>query len=283
MIAPFGSSDNLSGVLWHSSGDAQRLFFAVGGCTSMPITTIARAGGITTVNLSYIFSLLSVGSRVVVYGVADNSFNGGDGQNPYATVNSVSGLSISFPTLNGSTAASTGGRITWCDGMTGPRPSGVMLADVSNGTASTTQQDWTWGTLDVNNTDTANPALGNTCAEFLSGGQNPLNGVFNGAPNANGGASPGLTIDTVTNKIVGWPNEGTSIYQITPDPVNKRWTCSRQTYTANDAAAAPVDTSNNGAPHSTWGTWHRFSYFPQADVFFLINAPDQPARILRIR
>jgi hypothetical protein len=92
-----------------------------------------------------------------------------------------------------------------------------------------------------------------------------------------------MVIDGVTGNIVGWPNEGTSIYQIIPDTANKRWTCKRETYAADDSAAAPADTSPSDGPHSTWGTWHRFNYFPQFDAFFLVNAPDQPARILRIR
>jgi hypothetical protein len=222
-----------------------------------------------------------VGERIVVNGVSDASFNGGDGTNAYSTVSTVTPLTLTFPTSSSTIAISTGGKIVTCDGVSAAHgTAGVLVSDVTGGTATTTKQDWTYATLDVNNVDLGNASLGNTCGEFLSGGATPLNGT--GRSNI-GGISPGMVIDGVTGNIVGWPNEGSNIYQIIPDPTNKRWTCKRETYPAGDSAAAPANTSNSDGPGSTWGTWHRFNYFPQLDVFFLVNAPDQPARILRIR
>jgi hypothetical protein len=234
--------------------------------------------GIATAILSYPLDL-TAGGRIVVNGVTDATFNGGDGANLFSTISSLTGSVIIFPTSSSSLATSTGGAVITCDSASGGQVNGVFAADVTDGSAATTQQDWTYNTLEIANTDTVHPALGNTCAEFLAGGQNPLNGV---GGSDEGGRSPGLTVDTITDKIVGWPNQGANIYQITPDPVNKRWTCERQTYSGLDATAIPADNDIDG-PNSTLGTWHRFSYFPGLDVFFLIDAPDQPARILRIR
>lgn len=281
-ITPSGFSNSqwLSGVLWHSSSDTQRIFFAGGGCAALPISSISRSGGIATATVPYLLRVVT-GSRIVVYDVNDSSFDGGDGTNVYSTVSSISGTTLTFPTSSTTTASSSGGEIVTCDGTNAVHGgNGVLAADVTGGTSSTAKEDWTYATLDVHNVDLGDPSLGNTCAEFLSGGQNPLNGTGSGYF---GGISLGMTIDTVTGNIVGWPNEGTSIYQIIPDTVNKRWTCKRETYPAMDPTAAPANTSSSDGPNSTWGTWHRFSYFPQVDAFFLVNAPDQPARILRIR
>lgn len=281
-MSGFQNSPLLSGTIWHDDANMQRYFFAAGGCAAMPINTISRSGGTVTANLAYAMSL-AAGSRITVYGVADASFNGGDGTNVYATVASISGNTITYPVNNTTTASSTGGKVISCDRGTVHGVSGVFAANISGGTAMTSREDWTYATLDVSNTDAGNPALGNTCAEFLSGGESPLNGT--GAPGSVvGGISPGLTVDAVINKIVGWPNQGTSIYEITPDPANKRWRCTRKTFPANDSTAAPQNTKNAmGAANSTWGTWKRFSYFPQIDAFVLVNAPDQPARLLRTR
>jgi hypothetical protein len=133
--------------------------------------------------------------------------------------------------------------------------SGVFVADISDPT-STTQQDWTAATLaDAN------------CDEFLSGGANPI-----------GSGNPGFTFDSVANDFVGWPNQGNSIYIMTPDVANKRLTCQKETF-----ANGPPNSAQGEANNTTWGTYGRFRYFPGPDVFVLVNDWDIPAYILRLR
>jgi hypothetical protein len=76
-----------------------------------------------------------------------------------------------------------------CGGGTCCPGDGVFVADMSNPT-STTQQNWTAATM-------ADP----NCAEFLSGGMNPINP-----------ANPGITFDSVADYSVGWPNQRNSVY-----------------------------------------------------------------------
>ena len=133
---------------------------------------------------------------------------------------------------------------------------GVFVADISNPT-TTTQQDWTVNTM-------AQPV----CAEFLSGGVNPIIA-----------ANPGFAFDTVANDFVGWPNQGNSVYIITPDVANQRLDCTKSTFTE---WPAQLPTNLAGANTSN-GTFGRFQYFPGPDVFVLINDWDIPAYILRLR
>jgi hypothetical protein len=142
-----------------------------------------------------------------------------------------------------------------CNGGTCTPGSGVFVADISNPT-STTQQDWTAATLaDAN------------CAEFLSGGVNPI-----------GTGNPGITFDSVANNFVGWPNQGNSVYIMTPDLVNHRLTCQKKTF-----ANGPPNSAQGESPNTTWGTYGRFRYFPGLDVFVLVNDWNIPAYILRLR
>lgn len=133
---------------------------------------------------------------------------------------------------------------------------GVMVADISNPTAAI-GQNWTVATL-------ADP----NCAEFLAGGSNPL---------TYGARAPGLTYDTVAQTFVGWPNEGNSVYILTPDVANQRFTCQKQTF-----SGGPPNSAHQGA-NSTNGTYGRFRYFPGPDVFVLVNDYNIPAYILRLR
>lgn len=133
---------------------------------------------------------------------------------------------------------------------------GVFVADISN-PASTTQQDWTAATMaDAN------------CAEFLSGGVNPINP-----------GNPGITFDSVANDFVGWPNQGNSVYILTPDTANKRLTCAKQTF----ANGPPNSAQTTAGPNSSNGTFGRFRYFPGPDVFVLVNDWNIPAYVLRLR
>jgi hypothetical protein len=134
---------------------------------------------------------------------------------------------------------------------------GVFVADISNPTA-TSAQNWTTATLQDPD-----------CAEFLSGGTTPLAGDM--------GAYPGLVYDPVGKSFVGWPNEGNNVYILTPDTVNKRFTCQKVTY-----PGGPPN-SQHGGPNTTWGTYGRFRYFPDLDVFVLVNDAHNPAYVLRLR
>ncbi len=133
--------------------------------------------------------------------------------------------------------------------------SSVFVADISN-PASTTQQNWTAATM-------ADPV----CAEFLGGGMNSI-----------GAGNPGIAFDTVANDFVAWPNQGNSIYILTPDPVNQRLTCQKSTF-----AGGPPNSSHTGLPNSTNGTFGRFQYFPGPDVFVIVNDWNIPTYVLRLR
>jgi len=143
-----------------------------------------------------------------------------------------------------------------CGGGTCSPGSGVFVADISN-PASTTQQDWTAATM-------ADP----NCAEFLGGGVNPI-----------GAGSPGIAFDAIANDFVGWPNQGDSVYIMTPDTVNKRLTCQKQILANGPPNSAQTATGAN----SSNGTFGRFRYFPGLDVFVVVNDWNIPAYVLRLR
>jgi hypothetical protein len=143
-----------------------------------------------------------------------------------------------------------------CAGGTCGSGDGVFVADISN-PASTTQQDWTAATM-------ADP----NCAEFLSGGVNPISA-----------SNPGITFDSVANDFVGWPNQGNSVYVMTPDTVNQRLTCQKLTF----PNGPPNSAHATGGANTSNGTFGRFRYFPGPDVFVLINDFNIPAYVLRLR
>jgi len=143
-----------------------------------------------------------------------------------------------------------------CPGGTCGPGNGVFVADISN-PASTTQQNWTAATM-----------ADSTCAEFLSGGVNPI-----------GAGNPGITFDSVANDFVAWPNQGNSVYTLTPDLNNHRLTCQKMTF----AGGPPNSSHANNLPNTTYGTYGRFKYFPALDVFVLVNDWNVPAYILRLR
>ncbi len=143
-----------------------------------------------------------------------------------------------------------------CSGGNCASGNGVFVADISN-PASTTQQNWTAATM-------ADP----NCAEYLDGGVNPINS-----------ANPGITFDSVADDFVGWPNQGNSVYILTPDPVNKRLTCQKLTF----ANGPPNSAHANDKVNTSNGTFGRFQYFPALDVFVLVNDWNIPAYILRLR
>ncbi len=133
---------------------------------------------------------------------------------------------------------------------------GVYVADISN-PAHTVEQNWTAATL-------ADP----NCAQFLAGGTNSINS-----------ANPGFVYDPVAGDFVGWPNQGNTVYIMTPDTVNKRMTCQALTF----PNGPPNSSHANNQPNTSFGTFGRFAYFPAYDAFVLVNDWNIPPYILRLR
>jgi len=67
---------------------------------------------------------------------------------------------------------------------------------------------------------------------------------------------PGLTYDSVLDRIVGWPNSGNTVYLFDPDTK----TCTAQTF-PNGPTNAP----------STTGTFGRFQYFPGLNAYAVVS------------
>ncbi|MGC1606033.1 MAG: hypothetical protein WA748_10930 [Candidatus Acidiferrum sp.] len=143
-----------------------------------------------------------------------------------------------------------------CGGGTCGAGDGVFVADISDST-TTTMQDWTAATM-------ADP----NCAQFLTGGANPISA-----------SSPGIAYDSIANDFVGWPNQGNSVYILTPDTVNQRLTCQVLTF----ANGPPNSAQASNTPNTSYGTFGRFQYFPALDVFVVVNDWNIPPYILRLR
>jgi hypothetical protein len=86
---------------------------------------------------------------------------------------------------------------------------------------------------------------------------------------------------------MGWPQEGLSFYRIFPDPANRRLTCRRDDYTAQDANAQWGTTWVSGnqvsnSANSNWGNYPggRFFYDPAADIFGILMSADQGVKYL---
>lgn len=81
---------------------------------------------------------------------------------------------------------------------------------------------------------------------------------------------PGMAYDYALDRIVGYPNQGNTVYIFDPDTK----TCTTQTY-----ANGPQNTPDAVAQ----GTFGRFQYFPGLDAFAIVNAVDDDAYILRVQ
>ena len=79
-------------------------------------------------------------------------------------------------------------------------------------------------------------------------------------------AYPGLAYDSVLDRIVGWPNTGSSVYVFNPDTK----TCVTQTF------------ANGPANASAAGTFGRFQYVPGLDAFVVVNDAGNNAFLLRL-
>jgi hypothetical protein len=84
---------------------------------------------------------------------------------------------------------------------------------------------------------------------------------------------PGLAYDSALERIVGWPNFGDTVYVFDPDTKS----CTTSTF-----SGGPPDSSHQGPPHTSNGTFGRFRYFPDKDVFVLINQANSNVFILRL-
>lgn len=84
---------------------------------------------------------------------------------------------------------------------------------------------------------------------------------------------PGLAYDSALDSIVGWPNFGDTVYLFNPDSKS----CTAATF-----AGGPPDSSHSGSAHTSNGTFGRFRYFPEKDVFVLINQANSSVYILRL-
>jgi hypothetical protein len=84
---------------------------------------------------------------------------------------------------------------------------------------------------------------------------------------------PGLAYDSKLDRMVGWPNFGDTVYLFDADTKS----CTTQTY-----AGAPPDSLHQGSPKTTNGTFGRFRYFPDKDVFVLVNDATSDAYLLQL-
>jgi hypothetical protein len=88
-----------------------------------------------------------------------------------------------------------------------------------------------------------------------------------------GASYPGLAYDPVLDRIVGWPNFGDSVYLLDPDTKS----CTAVTF-----PGGPPDSSHQGSPHTSNGTFGRLQYFPDNDAFVLVNQANSNTFILRL-
>lgn len=85
--------------------------------------------------------------------------------------------------------------------------------------------------------------------------------------------SPGLAYDSAIDRVVGWPNFGDTIYIFDPDTRS----CTTETF-----SGGPPDSGHQGSPHTSNGTFGRFRYFPEKDVFVLVNQAGSNTFLLRL-
>jgi hypothetical protein len=86
-------------------------------------------------------------------------------------------------------------------------------------------------------------------------------------------SSPGVAYDSALEKIVIWPNYGSAVYLLD----DGTWTCQRVQY-----PGGPAERGQAGAPSATTGTFGRFRYFPEKDIFVLVNQAGSDAYTLSL-
>jgi hypothetical protein len=108
-----------------------------------------------------------------------------------------------------------------------------------------------------------NPALDSSCAGLVKANYNGNSGY------------PGLAWDPIEKVVVGYANGGNVLYLLSP----KTWTCKTETYGSSQGVDYPQD----DAPTEGGGTFKRFNYFPNLDLFVLCNDPRNDCWYLRRR
>ncbi len=93
-----------------------------------------------------------------------------------------------------------------------------------------------------------------------------------GCSNLAGHMMPGLTYDSATQKIVGWPDFGNIAYVFDPSTN----TCTATSFGGADGnvSSCGAGTSQSDCPRdgSSTGTYGRFQYFPSQNQFVLLNS-----------
>jgi hypothetical protein len=89
-------------------------------------------------------------------------------------------------------------------------------------------------------------------------------------------AFPGLAYDPVLDRIVGWPNLGNTVYIFDPETV----TCTSKTF-PNGPPDSDHEAPSERPPYSN-GTFGRFRYFPDKNIYVLINDWDIDTFLLRL-
>jgi Ni,Fe-hydrogenase III small subunit len=300
-----------SSIIWHNAADTQRFFFAFPGCMQSQI--VSASGNGTTVTYTLNGAPDNVG---LLYATNTGKWffynTGGYDGGPITTFTAATGTNPTVAVTDSRNVGTmTTGFGTWCPASS--LSTAIYASDITSyaGSGSLARADWTDDTLNPTNIDQGSVGY-NTCAEAFSGGQYisasqaPLQGTKSGTGYFpySGGISPGVTLYTgsnITNSfqngdIAIWPNQGNNVYDVTVDQSvagHPKLVCRRLAFSGNGHGActsplnsdAPCNTNHRydiSSTMTTWGTWHRFSYYPQPDVFFLINDANQPARILRI-
>jgi hypothetical protein len=85
--------------------------------------------------------------------------------------------------------------------------------------------------------------------------------------------SPGVAYDSALDRLVVWPNFGSTVYLLD----ETTWACQ-----AVDYANGPSAAGQPGAPGTVTGTFGRFRYFPDKDIFALVNQAGADAYVLKI-
>jgi len=85
--------------------------------------------------------------------------------------------------------------------------------------------------------------------------------------------APGLAWDPRVERLVGWPDFGNTVYLFDPDTKS----CEARTF-----EGGPPNSHHSGDMDSSNGTRGRWRYFPQLDLFAVVNDWDIDAFVLRL-
>jgi hypothetical protein len=91
-------------------------------------------------------------------------------------------------------------------------------------------------------------------------------------------AYPGLQWDPLGHRVTIYPGGGNAIYYLYP----KTWTCQSDTYGSTQGVDYPQNTFTQLGVEAAMGTFTRFGYFPNLDVYVLCNDPNKNCWYLRL-